>query len=41
MQRKKSTGSELDHREKKRYKEEKNIIHKKKEERKPKQKEGK
>jgi hypothetical protein len=41
MQRKRSISSELDHRGKKRYKGEKNIIHKRREERKPEQKEGK
>jgi hypothetical protein len=41
MQRRRSTGSKPDHREKERYKEEKDIIHKEKKEEKPKQREGK
>jgi hypothetical protein len=40
MQRRRSTGSKLDHRGKKRYKGKKDVIHKKKEEEKPKQREG-
>jgi hypothetical protein len=41
MQRKKSTSSKLDHRRKERYKEEKDVIHKRREERKLKQREVK
>jgi hypothetical protein len=41
MQRKRSINNKPDYREKERYKREKNIIHKKREERKPKQKEVK
>jgi hypothetical protein len=41
MQRRKSTGSKPDHRRKERYKKEKDTIHKKKEEGKPEQREGK
>jgi hypothetical protein len=41
IQRRKSTGSKLDHRGKKRYREEKDIIHKRREERKPAQREVK
>jgi hypothetical protein len=41
MQKRRSISSGPDHREKERYKEKKDVIHKKKEERKPKQREGK
>jgi hypothetical protein len=41
IQRKRSTGNKPDHREKERYKREKNIIYKGREEGKPKQKEDK
>jgi hypothetical protein len=41
MQKRRSTGSGPDHREKERYKGEKDVIHKKREERKLKQREGK
>jgi hypothetical protein len=41
MQRKKSTGNRLDHKGKERYKGKKDIIHKRKEEGKPAQKEVK
>jgi hypothetical protein len=41
MRRRKSTNSKPDHKEKERYKREKNIIHKRREERKPEQREDK
>jgi hypothetical protein len=41
MQKRRSTGNRPDHREKERYREEKNIIHKEKEKEKLKQKEVK
>jgi hypothetical protein len=41
IQRRRSTGSKPDHREKKRYREKKDIIHKEKKERKPEQREDK
>jgi hypothetical protein len=41
MRRRKSINSKLDYRGKKRYKRKKDVIYKKREERKPKQKEGK
>jgi hypothetical protein len=40
MRKRRSTGSELDHKGKERYKGKKNTIHKKKEEEKPEQREG-
>jgi hypothetical protein len=41
MQKRRSIGSKPDHRGKKRYKEEKDVIHKKKEKEKPEQRGGK
>jgi hypothetical protein len=41
MQKKRSTNSELDHRGKERYRKEKDVIHKKKKEKKPEQREVK
>jgi hypothetical protein len=41
MRRKRSTDSRPDHRGKERYKGEKNVIHKRREERKPEQREDK
>jgi hypothetical protein len=40
IQRRRSTGSRLDHKGKERYKEEKNMIHKRREEGKPEQRGG-
>jgi hypothetical protein len=40
MQRRRSTGNRLDHRGKERYKEEKNVIYKRREEGKPEQRGG-
>jgi hypothetical protein len=41
IQKRRSTGSRLDHKGKERYKKEKDIIHKRKEKEKPKQRKGK